>query len=197
MLRIRRLGQLGFAVVMSMSAIMSILAVSPHAAIRPSETAIVNGIAPRTSPTPRKVKSVAVGDVNGDGADVINRSAGKPKVKSNNTSNAARKNGNLRTSRTETVNNNESLRVDRGATTRNLKVDQTGSNLSASGAQDDSGTENANRHAKRASAARPKTSNSSGAVTTTSNGIPNYIGTPGDGQGVKRRQYKKHPKVGH
>lgn len=98
---------------MFITAIISMFVITIDA-LQPTASEMPNYIVPRPTATPRKVKPVVPGDINGDGRDVRTRSS---------------------PARTETVNNNESLR---STTTVN-----------SSGAQDGSGLDSANRHTKK------------------------------------------------
>lgn len=157
--------------VLLIGAVITVFAVSFYA-FQPLEEDGAYNVAPKAAPTPRKVKSVAVGDVNGDG--MPERSKGKRKFKPQSPeSNGSIVAPNAANARTETVNNNETLKTNR--------------RLNVSGAQDGSGTDNANMRRKRTT---------HGIVTdnvdpeklgkTTSNGA-SYIGAPGDKQGIRRK----------
>jgi len=105
---------------MAIAAIFSVFVISIYA-LKPAATDPGSRLVPNAAATPRKVKPIATGDINGDGRDLRTRSS---------------------PARTETVDNNESLRPN--------------TTVNAAKAQDGSGTDNANRRPKtRASAAAP------------------------------------------
>ncbi len=106
---------------------------------QPADAGAPGSVVPIADATPKKVKPVAVGDLNGDpdrivrkGLEPTNSTEGRESLKKTRRS----------PSRTETVNNNETLRSSKTVN---------------GGAQDGSGTDNANRHSKKINSPRAAT----------------------------------------
>ncbi len=159
---------------MVIAAIVPIFAVSFYA-FQPIAAAPAYRVAPNAAATPRRVKkNIAVGDVNGDGPDAVIRSKGKRKLKpASSGSNGAVLAPDKAKARTETVNNNETLRTNR--------------RLNYSGAQDGSGTDNANIRRKRTTHGVVTDNWDPDKLGKTKSNRASTVATAGNGQGIRRK----------
>jgi len=112
--------------VLVVSVTIPILAVSLYA-FEPTASNNGFGVDPVAAPTPRKIKQVAAGDVNGDSVKAPDHLV-RSKTKKNFTPQSPESNGVLERSssvsgRTETVNNNETLRSYRRPKNQDIEVE--------------------------------------------------------------------------
>ncbi|MBX7056092.1 MAG: hypothetical protein K1X36_14160 [Pyrinomonadaceae bacterium] len=103
-----------------------VLAVSLYA-FEPTASSTGIGVDPVAAPTPKKVKQVAGGDVNGDPENVpqhvVRTKTTKNFKPQSPESNGALQRSNTSPGRTETVNNNETLRSNRRTKNQDIEVE--------------------------------------------------------------------------